>query len=1231
MHSQFRRTIESLVICALLLLFAGLPVVAQVIQGSVAGVVKDPTGAAIPGATVTLINAGTNDLKTTQTSGEGSFVFNLVSNGTYKLTFEKEGFASQTYSDVLVTPGQQYSLVATLKVGAKSETVEVVAGQDIVNTSSSEVSGSVTQNMMQNLPLNSRNPISLIHTMAGTPGVTLRETTSINGGRSTWTQLTQDGISIQDNFIRSNALDFVQNRPTSDTVSEFSIISTNPGADMVGGSSQVRLRTPNGTNAFHGSVYEFNRNSALAANTFFNKHANPQVPKPFLNLNQFGFEMRGPVIKNKLFFYGMYEGYRQARQVSENITVPVNPDYLTGTYRYVTTTGTVQAVNVLDLINKNIPAGTKPLTIDPTIQKNLLSAVKSGNGNAFNCGDSTSTRSLNTNCYRFNQPRKTNRDQEQFRLDYNMTQKHALEFVFQRFTDYDDRTDIDYFNNPPKASLATNVKLFVGAWRWTINPNFLNEFRAGDNSSVVPFINNVQAPEPWFATSGGTVTQLSVTNPNIQFLNQGRNVTSRQYIDNATFTHGSHNFKFGGSYMAADPHTYNFAGLAENLTFGFTSGTSMGAYSLTNSKLPVASASSTTASNMNAYAAILSGVISSYSKSFYTKSPKDGSFTPGYPNTHLYHSAIWDYYGQDDWRVRPNLTVTAGLKWEYWTPIQDLNSVALLPVIKSGDFVGSLLDPNGSYHVVKNFWNGDKMQFAPTVGFNWDPFRDGKTSIRGGYAMTFVNEDNVTAAENAIIGNNGLTATVNPVSQALRLSDGVPAVPTPAFNPNRSYTQAMTDFGVTTAAYGIDPNLRTPYVNQFNFGIQRELGWDTAVEARYVGSLGRDLWRGVDYNQQTAMKNSGYVNDFMAARSNLFLCGAINAPSTCAAGQKLTWFPTFDQGGLLTNGTVINDVQQGLIGELANLYVTNPGLFPSAQKTFLVNPNIYVADGLVNGGNMNYNSLQMEVRHRMRHGMQFQANYTYSKSLADQEASGSGVTGSLGYQNRFEPFMDNARPHLNYGRSPYDISHAINTNYVIELPFGKGRKFLSNANGLLDRIVGGWKVASVTSWQTGSPFGIMSLRGTYNRTSRSNVNTAYSTLSRSQMKDLLGVHDVNGNLYWLDPKVIGPNGQAVGADVLSYNPTFTGQAFFNPLPGQVGNMQKLLLSGPSVLSMDLQLAKSVKFTERFGAEYRLDAFNALNHTTFYIGDQNINSSTFGRITSTGIGARVIQMSLRVKF
>ena len=267
----------------------------------------------------------------------------------------------------------------------------------------------------------------------------------------------------------------------------------------------------------------------------------------------------------------------------------------------------------------------------------------------------------------------------------------------------------------------------------------------------------------------------------------------------------------------------------------------------------------------------------------------------------------------------------------------------------------------------------------------------------------------------------------------------------------------------------------------------------------------------------------------------------------------------------------------------------------------------------------------------MKHGIQFQANYTFSKSLADQEASGSGVTGSLGYQNRFEPFMDNSRPHLNYGRSPYDITHAINTNYTIELPFGRGKKFLGGANGLLDRIVGGWKIASVASWQTGSPFGLMSLRGTYNRSARSTVNTAYSTLSRPDLKNLLGVHDVNGNLYWIDPKVINTNGQAVGADGLSYTPTFTGQVLFNPLPDQVGNMQKLLLSGPSVLSMDMQLAKTLKFTERVGVEYRLDAFNAMNHTTFYIGDQNINSSTFGRITSTGIAPRVVQMSLRVKF
>lgn len=1241
MTHPFRSPRGSVLILCLLIAMSVSAIAQSNTLGALGGVVRDTTGAVVTGAKVTLKNEGTNETRTTTSSSEGVFEFNQIVNGSYTVVVEHEGFATETVKDAAVLTGQHYSLNVKLKVGAKAETVEVVAGNDLIHTISPEVTATVDQTQILNLPLNGRNPIELIRNQAGVPGIlsAMRNNTGINGGRPGWTEVTQDGINIQDNFIRNNGLDFVPNRPTSDTIGEFSIVSNNVGADGVGGTSQVKLATPNGTNALHGTLYEYNRNNFLSANRFFNKDVQPGVtptPRTFLNQNQFGGTVGGPIKKDKLFFFGGYEGFRLRNGVTQRDIIPSHDSYLTGTYTYAPTTGAPVTINVLSLMNAK-PGIPGPLSVNPIVQSFVLSKLRAAaTANSTLCGDpAASIRNLT--CFQFNQGNKTNRDQAVARLDYNISSRHSLQLIAQRFTDYATRSDIDSVDLTPNAFIPTKARLYTGAWRWSITSNLLNEFRGGDNTVYAPFETTYGTPSFVFSplvNGNATLDGLSVTSPNDAFSPQGRSVSTRQYSDNASWIRGKHNVSFGVSYQGIDPHPYNFASIFPTITFGFSPTTVNNAYNLTNANLPAATSAATLAA-INAYGAFLSGSITQVTQTFQVKDLTAG-YVPGFPNVRAYHFSILSPYAQDRWHVLSNLTITAGLKWEYWSPITESKTLALLPNINGNDLQGSLLNPAGTVSPHGTFWNPDYHVFGPNVGFAWDPFKNGKTAIRGGYSLAYVNEDEVTAAANAITGNFGLVATVTQQNLATSLASGIPTLPTPTLSTNRTFAQQLVDSGVTAAAFAIQPNLQTPHVHEFNFSIERELPGFMAFEARYVGTLGRNLWRGVDYNQQLSGNNPAFMADFQRARSNLFNCGAAIAPVSCASGQTLTYFPTITNAmAFMTNSTVLNDLRQGVAGTLADLYVTNPSIFTNARATFLPNPNIYAADGLVSTAVSDYHALQVELRRNMKNGLAAQVNYTFSKNLAD--AAGNS-------QNRFEPFLDNGDHSHDYGRSEFDLNHIINGNFVYELPFGRGHHFLSSTNGVVDRIIGGWTTGQIIRWQSGAPFSILSARGTFNRAGRSAGETAFTTLTKDQVKSLLGLFNVNGTLYWINPAVLNPNGNGTavgtatgfgpsngGFDPLTYTPTYPGQVFFNPQAGAFGDMQRLEFNGPSSYTWDMSIAKKTRITERFGTEFRADIFNVLNQATFFFGDTNINSTNFGKITSTGNTARIVQLSLRLNF
>ncbi len=1188
--------------CAILL---ALPaqLTAQTTLGRVVGVARDDTGATLPGATVTLTSVGTGGQLVTVTQDDGAFVFTQVRPGVYEVRLELSGFKTVTYTDVRVEPGQEYSLAAKLEIGQLNEVVQVSAGIDLVHTTTTEITNTVRQEQILELPLNARNPIELIRLQAGVPGVAARQSTAINGGRPTWTQVTQDGINVQDNFIRTNSLDFVPNRPTSDIVGEFTIVTNTQGVDASGGASQVRMVTPSGTNQLTGSVYEFNRHSALSATSWFNNRDG--IEQPYLNRNQFGGRAGGPIKRGKLFFFGYYEGFRQDQEDTPNMQIPRNDDYLQGVFRYRSPGSTeVRTINLLQ---------ASGLRLDPAVQQQITARIPSASlVNNSDVGDG-----LNRGGYRFNQQDQTSRNYVGLRLDAALSAAHHLEGTFTRLTDQDDRTDLDTIHVKPLVYTEATTKFMVGAWRWTATSRLQNEVRAGANLAPVAFVSDEE-----FGTAIYTVPNL--TNPVATFQPQGRDTRTFQFIDSATFVAGSHTLQFGGSLQRIKVNPYNYAGRFPTVTFGF-SANAPASVQLTAAHFPGGiSAADLTAAN--SHLAFLAGTVSQVAQTFQVQDRSSGLLA-GIPDNRNFTFDNWNVYAQDNWRVKPNLTVRAGLKWEYFSPLREDADLYLLPVLNGHSAREAVLDPNGSVDFVNGgFYGKDLNNFGPTIGFAWDPFRNGRTSVRGAYTLAFVNEETITVARNAAVGNAGLSASATLTGQYAFLANGVPVVPTPTYKVPRTYADQFS-VSLTPAAFTLEPDITQPRVHQFNVSVERELGLDMAVEARYVGTLGRGIWRGVDYNQLALPPD--FMADFARARQNGFLALAAGQGfnpaynAALAGSQPLTVLPQYG-GGFLTNATVRTNIQTGQVASLADFYMTQTATAAAARAAFLPNPGIYAADVVFNGAETDYHGLQLETRRRFKNGIFWQANYTFSKSLSNSAGTA---------QARFEPFLDNARPGLERTRTEFHVTHVLNANAIVELPFGEGRRFL-NRGGVVNALAGGWQASTIVHWQSGVPISFLAPRGTFNRGGRSGGNTAVSDLTRDQINDLLGIQKLpDGRVFYVDPSVIDPNtGRAVGPDLPGG--TFAGQVFFNPEPGQLGTLQRLQFDANPILTVDLSLSKRTRIAGRYALEFRGEFFNLFNSPIFSVPDFDINSTTFGRVTSLEpnvVSARVVQLSVKLNF
>lgn len=1281
-----RFTFAALALC----LFAATAFAQTSNTGTLVGTVSGPDGA-IPGATVTVVDNQTKKERTVLTNGEGGFNLSQLEFGTYTVKISAPGFKTYSATDLKIDAGREYSLSAGLEIGSIEETVTVTAGAEVMNSTNASLSNTISTKDVKELPINGRNPLALLNLLAGVNATS----SSINGQRSTVTNYTRDGLNVQDNFIRLGG--FVQDRPTVDDTGEFTAILQNAGAEF-SSSQTVQLVTPRGGSAFHGSLYEFNRNSHFGANTFFGNFNG--TPRTFLNRNQFGGTISGPaplprfgegghaVLKKHAFFFFNMELYKQASSASASATTLL-PTARDGTFTYIaTSTGLPVTVNALTGAGLNLAGGNAAvfanaggaMTVDPLIQSRILSRLP-------NAGNGTTTGINFTQVLNYNIGVPVVRNAETGRFDFQVNDRNSLNTVYKRTYDNNARNDLNYgFQTLPYVFQGATTTLYIGAYGWTPSPRFSNEVRGGYQFSNPFFYEGGVASDfiigaPNVQTQGQNTLAGLITNPEGQFRSQGRNTSYYNLQDNATYTRGNHSFRFGfnrdafkiiASNLVNNTPIYTLSTTANPNTPGLTTALFNGGIS------------STDLGRINNLRYLLAGIVGGARVDDFLIDPQTG-YRQGAPSLHDFRYAIYSGYGQDQWRVSPRLTVNFGVRYDLYTPLRNPEQIYLESRLNPGQsFKDAALNPSGVYQLIGGnagkpgaFSKPDKNNFGPTISLAWSPGMhgmlgklfpgEGKTVIRGGYRISYNNNEYVRTPDNAygqlvglgsqtILGFQGGSASLKAVLTPRPGAAGFPGVPGFATPTVPTLPITYVTANAAAAKQGLvwifDPKIQAPMVHEYNVGIQREIGWKSVVELRYVGSRSNQIWRSIDENQ-VDIRSNGFLADFVRARNNCIaqgtfigasnpLLGCTNASYNAAipGSQPLTVFPLLPSGGLLNNSTILGQIQQNVPADLAVTYIINN---LATGVNFLANPNAFVANVTTNGGLYRYNALQAEIRRRYADGFSYQVNYTFQKILADSTQD---------TQQSVDPYLDNANLRLNYNRPNFDRTHTLNANVNLELPFGKGHRWLND--GVASKILGGFQLTSIVNISSGAPISIVDNRGTLNRTGRSGLQAATSSLSTKEIKKLIGIFRTPNGVFLINPKVLQaktPAGvvvdltQPLPAGVTATSLTiraaspigtapFPGQVFFLNDAGSTGNLPWNFINGPMYLNWNAGGFRNIKLGESRNLQLRMEVFNVLNNANFSTGEGsgifNVSSTTFGRLGST-FGARIIQFGARFDF
>ena len=1138
---------------------------AQSATASVLGRVTDAQGAAVPQVKITVTNVDTQVESTTETDSEGNYRVLALPIGSYTVTAEREGFARLVTQPRSLNINQQERMDLELSVGARTEKIEVSGVGTSVETVNPTLGQSVTSRPIVNLPLNGRNVLDLALLQ---PGVTENNpdaggegTFNVGGGRAdSITYLLDGGLN---NDLMGNG---VVLNPNPDTVAEFRILTSNYTAEYGrNGAGVISVVTKSGTNQFHGSVFEFARNTAFDANSYFNIQTG--LPRNDLKRHQFGGTFGGPITiphvlegKDRFFFFVAYQGQRQTQSVVEPQITTFTPNELKGDFSQAANGS--PDTNVAAFLQANPyfqsnPALQAQAIIDPTkIDPQATSYIGLGLIPTSPTGLISSASSATDNNNEFTG-----------KFDFVLTSKDKLGVT------------IGGFRNPQFEPFGVNGAVVPGfpntdqtnnyfaniSYTRTISPNLLNELHGTVQRHNVGFGQPAAKLPAASALGYGIASDLPNGPPLMTFDNglafgltpQGPAFeigTTYAVTDAVTWVRGHNTWKFGGGFSVYQNNTiYDFYG---NGNFSFIGPYSQGGIGTGNS-----------------LADFLVGI-------------PNNMFEGPNARNNIRSKATYGFL-QDEWRATKNLTLTLGIRYEYSTPKLDTQgrSFTIVPGAQSTRFPNapaSLLFP-GDPGAPRGVNFPDKDNFAPRFGFAWDPWGNSKTSIRGGLGIFYdvlKGEDNLQFNgappfySEPFVGYSCLQSIVTnpdgsqqcgpgpgyssaaPYYTQPWTSAGLPGNPFPstpptassAFNLNTGNSLPFGGGGI----YFVNSRLHTPYTYQYNLSVQREVAKNLTGEISYVGSSSKGLTSLEDVNPFIlSTVNGANPTRRLNANQNAALtnfCTALGGPSDCplsvAAEFSNVSFATF------------NSLEGSLTKQLGDNRFLGTTYFTLA--------------------------------------------YTY----------GHSIDNSSGFRNRTSqvPFYNIAQFR---GSSDFDITHRVTFSGGWDLPFDRAFASVPKA------IVRGWSLYPIFTWRNGFPL---------------SVNAGESTNPSSPGSSGAG----DG---YLANAVFAPGFN----NLTILNPKTNNNVYFNPatfaVPTTGYGLPRNFFRGPGRTNLDLALAKTTGIGEHVKTEFRIEAFNVFNHSELANPDVNINSSTFGQITTTDFGTgttaihteRIVQLALRLTF